>query len=412
MTLVVRTVPVEEPNGLLGLLTDRSGMAWVRRGEGFVGFGEAVRIDAGTGPERFSRAAERLAEAAGNADVHDEVGLPGSGLVAFGSFSFDPRTPGSVLVVPETVLGRRGGTTWLTVCGEPAEQPDPPPPPPLRPPDRVRYAGSSIPDHLWLDAVAQALKRISAGDVDKVVLARDYAVWDREPFDVRVLARRLASRFPACFTFVCDGLVGAPPELLVRRIGAEVESAALAGSAPRGGDEKEDAALGEALSRSDKDRLEHALTVASVRDVLAPVCEDIDVEEAPHLLRLDNVQHLETRVRGRLADPRLTALDLAAALHPTAAVGGVPRERALAMVRELEQMDRGRYAGPVGWVDARGDGEWGIALRCADIEGARARLFAGAGIVEGSLPEAELEETRLKLGAMQSAFSSDPPQPQ
>jgi menaquinone-specific isochorismate synthase len=403
VTLVVRTVPVDEPNGLLDLLPEDGGIAWVRGGDGFVASGEVLRIDAGTGPARFDAAADRFAALAATAEVRDEVGVPGSGLVAFGSFTFDPRSAGSVLIVPEVVIGRRGDSTWMTVVGEPATgREEVEPPPARRPPDRVRYAGSSIPDHVWLDAVARALKRIDAGGLDKVVLARDYAVWDREPLDPRVLASRLADHFPDCFTFLCDRLIGATPELLVRRRGTVVESTVLAGSAPRGqGAEDED--LGAALLASEKDRLEHRLAVDSVVDVLKAHCVDLDVDADPHLLRLENVQHLETRVRGDLNRP-VSALRLAGALHPTAAVGGAPRDTALEVIAELEGMDRGRYAGPVGWVDAGGDGEWGIALRCAELSGARARLFAGAGIVRGSLPEAELEETRLKLRAMQSAL--------
>lgn len=404
--LVVRTIEVDEERHLLDLLPDGSGCAWVREGEGFVATGEALRITPATGQDRFERAMTTLKEAAEVADVDDRVDVPGSGLLAFGSFTFDADAPGSALVVPEMVVGRRGGRTWLTVIGDPdRERPVLPPPPPLTPPDRVRFAGTSIDDVDWLAAVATAVERIAHSEVDKVVLARDQQVWDRVPFDARVLARRLTEHFPGCFTFLCDGLIGATPELLVRRFGDEVASIVLAGSAARDEDEDKDAHLGRLLLESDKDRWEHRFAVESVRDVLSPVCATLDVDPEPRLLRLENVQHLATHIAGTPDPGRVpSALHLAGLLHPTAAVGGTPRGAALELIRELEAMDRGRYAAPVGWVDADGDGEWGIALRCAQLDGARARLFAGAGVVEGSLPENELEETRLKLRAMQSAL--------
>ncbi len=403
-TLTVRTVEVDAPDDLLALLADPASVAWIRRGDGLVGWGRAARIDVGAGADRFARATAALAALFDRAVVDDEVGVPGTGPVAFGSITFDPRSAGSVLVVPAVVLGRRDGRAWLTVTGDtPRDGGVPPGPQALPAPGRVRYAGASLPELAWLDAVATAARAVRAGELDKVVLARDLHVWSDAPLDPRVLARRLAERFPDCFTFVCEGLVGATPELLVRRTGTDVESLVLAGSAPRGRDAADDARRGAALLASHKDRREHDLAVASVRDVLAPRCGQLATDPQPHLLRLANVAHLATAVRGRLSGTP-TALELAAALHPTAAVCGTPTAVALERIRVLERMDRGRYAGPVGWVDARGDGEWGIALRCAEVDGTRARLFAGAGIVGASLPEAELEETRLKLRAMQSAL--------
>jgi menaquinone-specific isochorismate synthase len=239
--------------------------------------------------------------------------------------------------------------------------------------------------------------------LEKVVLARDLFVWAKEELDNRLLAARLAHRFPECFVFVHETLVGATPELLVRRTGDVVESLVLAGTARRDPLAHGDAMVGEALLSSEKDGREHLLAVESVTGVLENVCHDLTVDDAPSLLKLANVQHLATRVTGRLSRP-LSALELAGRLHPTAAVCGTPRADAGRMIRRLEGIERGRYAGPVGWVDALGDGEFGIALRCAEVHGTRARLFAGAGIVAESTPEAELEETRLKLRAMQSAL--------
>ncbi len=412
MSLVARSEPLTDDRPLVDFLPPAGGFAWVRgvgaAQTGMVGIGEAVRLETGRGPDRFARAAAGLARLADEITVDDAVGRRGSGLVAMTSFTFDDGSAGSAVVVPEVAVWRAEGRTWWTRVAERdrlaslrlspvTADPDTPPP------DRVRYAGSSIPDVHWLDAVAQAITRIRDGVLDKVVLARDHAVWSKQPFEARVLAARLNRRFPECYTFLIDGLVGATPELLVRRDGTRVEALPLAGSARRGDDAEEDRRVGAALLASEKDRWEHALAVGSVVDALRARCEELDADREPFLLRLDNVQHLATRVTGRLRTTE-TALELAGALHPTAAVGGIPTDRAVAAIRELERMDRGRYSGPVGWVDAVGDGEFGIALRCAELSGARARLFAGAGIVAGSLPEDELEETRLKLRAMESAL--------
>lgn len=406
MTLAVHSVELRDDRPLVDLVPGEPAVAWVRQGEGLVGWGTAARIRPGPGPQRFARAEAGLRELADVAEVRDDVGLAGSGLVGLGSFAFADDAPGSVLIVPRVVVGRRDGVTWCTRI-DPVGAPPAPGPrvgdPPTAPRDRPRYAGSSKPDLHWLEAVAEAIRHIEAGELDKVVLARDHAVWAHEPFDPLDLARRLTARFDGCHTFVVDGLVGATPELLLARDGPRITSRVLAGTVGRGHDTAADERLGASLLASAKDRLEHRLAADSVREVLAPRCTTLRHDAEPTLLRLDNVQHLATTFAGTL-DGQASALELVAALHPTAAVGGTPREQAVAMIRALEGMDRGRYAAPVGWTDATGDGEWGIALRCAELSGARARLFAGVGIVAASLPEAELEETRLKLLAMQAAL--------
>ncbi len=391
---------------LLSLLGDPHGFVWLREGEGFVAWGEHARIEVGTGPDRFARARTALRRLFDETRVDDDVELPGTGPLAFGALTFDAHRSGSALIVPQVVLGRRGGRGWLTTIGDAADPVLASAPAPPRH-ERVRYEGSSLPELRWMAAVTHAARAVEAGALEKVVLARDRRVWSRSTFDARYLAGRLTERFPTCWTFAVDGLVGASPELLLGRSGRSISSRVLAGSAARGGEPALDRRLGAELLASEKDLAEHRPAVARVRDVLRQYAPDLHGDPAPKLLRLPNLQHLATELRGTLsagdaAAP--SAFELAGALHPTPAVCGSPTGTALAMISELEAMDRARYAGPVGWVDARGDGEWCIALRCAELDGSRARLFAGAGIVGASLPEAELEETRLKLRAMQSAF--------
>ncbi len=381
--------------------------------EGLVGWGEAARGEFG-GAERFSRAQRWWATWVAEADVHDDVQLPGSGPVAFASFAFDATPGSSVVVVPRVVVGRRDGVTWLTVVAangrearhavaetvaalaHPTVVPEAP--------RGVAYSEGSLSVTDWQSAVVEAVRRIDDGELDKVVLARDVVVTTDGPVDPRHLLTRLSATYPSCWAFSVDGLLGATPEMLVRRIGDTVTSRVLAGTMRRSSDATNDASLASALLDSAKDHAEHEYAVNSVALALAAHCTDLDVPETPRLLRLANVQHLATDVRGVLADGA-PALALAASLHPTAAVCGTPTERAFAVIRELEGMDRGRYAGPVGWVDARGDGEFGIALRCGAIEAEdRLRLYAGCGLVSGSDPEAELAESQAKLVAMRDAL--------
>jgi menaquinone-specific isochorismate synthase len=402
--LRVRTRPVDDPGGLLDLPPDERPVAWVRDGEGLVGWGEVARFTA-VGPHRFAEADAWWQSFAAGLDVRDEVGTEGTGPVAFTSFTFADDSPGSIVVVPQVVVGRAGGRAWITeVTGDgPALVR---PVRPVRPSGPLRYADGRLPVAGYRIAVAEAVRRMQSGGLDKAALAHDLLAVATAPLDPRFVLGGLTRRYPSCWSFAVDGLVGATPELLVRRSGATVSSRVLAGTA---WSEKtapvDQAALARRLLSSEKDLHEHALAVESLAAALRPLCTGLDVPEAPGVIALHNVSHLATDVHGKLdRDNPATLLQLAAAVHPTAAVGGTPRDAALALIAELEGMDRGRYAGPVGWLDADGDGELGIALRCAQLDGPVARLFAGCGVVADSDPDTEVREAAAKLLPVREAL--------
>jgi menaquinone-specific isochorismate synthase len=420
--LTVRTVPIGDPGDLLAGLPDAPVLSWVRHGRGLIGWGEAARVTLTAGEDRFTAGEKWLRTLFENVTCEDRVQVPGTGPVAFGSFTFDPASDGSVLIVPRVIVGRDGtGTAWLTTISdgrEPAGRqswpgaagPDGEPDSPAGIPSSstLRWHDGSLSALEWANAVELTVDRITSGAHDpgalrKVVLARDVFAIAADPIDPRVLLRRLAARYPDCYTFAVDDLVGATPELLIRRQGREVTALILGGTLPRGAQPREDRELGAALLASAKNTEEHAYAVDSIRDALAPLCTSLDIPSHPSLLKLANLYHLGTAVRGTLAEDQ-SVLSLADAVHPPAAVCGTPAEAALELIRELEHMERGRYAGPVGWVDAQGNGEFGIALRCAELAGTRARLFAGCGIVAGSDPVAEVAETEVKFLPMRQAL--------
>ena len=407
---VVTTVRSEDAVPLIDRLPAEGALSWVRHGEGMVGWGEAARLEV-TGPDALARAAAWWSEWTAGAEVDDAVGLAGTGPVLFASIAFDPTAGTSVFVVPEVLVGRRDGDGWVTTVGAdgPLDAILPPVQRPAEgPPPRLRYADGALDPATWSAAVATAVGRIDAGELAKVVLARDLLVSADVPLDPRGLLRRLADRFPGCWTFAVDGLLGATPELLLRRSGRQLSARVLAGTAPRGAGAA-DERLAAALMDSAKDRVEHALAVDSLVRALEPYCATLEAPEEPELLTLANVRHLATDVTGTQrrhgSRGRAGLLELVGAVHPTAAVCGTPTVDAAAMIAELEGMDRGRYAGPVGWLDSHGDGEFGLALRCAELTGDNgARLFAGCGIVAGSDPAAELAETQAKFAAFQAAL--------
>lgn len=393
------------------------GFFFERAGLGLAGSGVAERVAVGGGPERITALAREVGAVL--RAIHVEPGGPPP--TAVGAIPFDPDRP-AVLTVPEHLVLRRepGRTRAIAVRPEGLAPADP---------ERERWTGRTLPHEAFAEiqlradpepetyaaAVREAARRIRAGALRKVVLARTVLVAAERALDPKQLLWRLRAVDPDCTIFAAPELVpdrpepvgelvGATPELLVAKRGAEVRAVPLAGSAPRFGDPEDDAASAAALLASPKDREEHALVVEDVAAALAPLCEELHHPHEPEPLGTANVWHLSTPFRGRLRPTVASVLDLVAALHPTAAVGGSPRAAAHAALADLEEIDRGWYAGPVGWVDAEGDGEWVIALRCAELTGTTARVFAGAGIVADSDPEAELEETERKFRALLDAL--------
>lgn len=384
--LVARTRAVEAPTPLLDALAP-DGFAWLRDGTGFVTAGIAARV-----------AAPLVDRVLAGMEIDDPVRAPGTGAIAVGALPF-ASAAGGELTIPASVTGiDAAGRAWRTDIG-PMTAPPPTPGLPA-PPTRFSVEGR-VSRSSWSAQVAVVLDAIRAREVEKVVLARDVVVHADAPFDTRVVVDRLSATQGGCAVFADDGLVGASPELLVRRCGPDVLSRPMAGTIPRGATGESDRAAEAMLAASAKDSLEHRLVVDAVLDGLRDCGVDVTTVRGPEVARLATVFHLATTIAGTV-DPRsvCSALDLALRLHPTPAVAGAPRNSALAMLHDLESFDRGCYSGPVGWVDAHGDGEWAVALRCAELHAETARLVAGAGVVEGSDPDAEWAETQAKLEPM------------
>jgi menaquinone-specific isochorismate synthase len=406
-SLTVRTTELPVDDRLLDLVPADDAVTWLRRDEGLVGWGVAARIRT-RGLTRFSDADKWWTETCARAEVRDEVNEPGTGLVCFGTFGFADDPGDSVLVIPRVVIGRRAGRTWVTLVDGATYDPagDGHPTPPVAPED-VAFADGALDGERWMAVVADAVRRINDGALEKVVLARDLIASAVAPIDIRWPLARLAESYPMCWTFHVDGMFGATPEMLVRRERGLVTSRVLAGTIRRTGDDDRDLALAATLARSSKDLEEHEYAVRSVADALEPHCSSMNVPEAPFVLHLPNVMHLATDVAGVVHDSTtVSSLQLAASLHPSAAVGGTPTTEAVRLIAEIEGMDRGRYAGPVGWMDTTGDGEWAIALRSAEISGDTVRLFAGCGIVADSDPEAELAEAQAKFVPVRDSLTT------
>jgi menaquinone-specific isochorismate synthase len=385
--LVARTRETHPTPDLLDTLTP-DGFAWLTGADRFVASGVAARVPA-----------ERAEHALAGIAVDDDVRERGTGAIAVGALPFHD-TMRAELVVPARVVGvSADGRGWVT---EIRALPAPPP----RPPAPSRYVVEARMSRAeWHRAVEALLREIAAGRLEKAVLAREVLVTADAPLDPRTVLERLVRTQGSAYVFAADGLVGASPELLVHRRGADVVSRPMAGTVRREASAEADAAATAGLVSSPKQTAEHRLVVDAVVAGLRSTGVEVEPVGAPELAQLADVSHLATVVAGRVADgARPSALAIAGRLHPTPAVGGTPRAAALDAIHALEPFDRGRYAGPVGWVDADGDGEWAVALRCAELRDEHARLFAGAGIVAGSDPDAEWDETEAKLEPMLRAI--------
>jgi menaquinone-specific isochorismate synthase len=404
------------------------GVLWQHEGFGLAGRGVALRIEL----PRGLTDATAVADVAGTlATIHrgSDVAGPGTGAVALGALPFVRGAPGS-LVVPRVVIGRHDSEAWLTTVTAAGDRPaaarlaetmvadalggfTAPRPAPSQ------FTLTSVMDHdAWGALVAGAVARIDDGALGKVVLARQVDVTANRPFVTSDVLSRLLALYPTCMVFRVDGFLGASPELLIERRGTHVASHPLAGTIGRSGDLATDEALIAGLLASPKERREHAYVIDDLRRTLGPLCESLDVPDKPTVLELRNVSHLGTRLSGVLsagpepsagkpAHPGLrvpSALQLVAEVHPTPAVGGTPTDEAVAYIDKVEGFDRGRYTGPVGWMDADGDGSWAIGLRSAHVDGHHATMYAGVGVVAGSRPGLELEETQLKLQALLAAL--------
>jgi menaquinone-specific isochorismate synthase len=381
--------------------------SWIRGGDGLIGFGEWKRTTV-VGPDRFKAARTWWHEQLASLTIHNNVHGSGTGPLLFTSFAFDESCE-SHLVIPEIIVGQRAGKSWITWIGE-TDQPILSTLSESHAPQALTWQQGTLSDEIWQERVARAVARIKAGELDKVVLARDLQANAAEPLPLRALMTRLEKEYPSTWLYLVANLVGATPELLVRLSKSLVTSRVLAGTIRKTGDEARDLALAGSLAKSSKDLEEHEYAVRSVADALAPYCSSTNVPESPFVLHLANVMHLATDVTG-VVNESATPVDIftiISSLHPSAAVCGTPTATAKKVIDELEEMNRSRYAGPVGWVDARGDGEIGIALRCGELsnDGKSIRLFAGCGIVAGSDPEQELAESQAKLAPMRTALET------
>jgi len=399
----VTTARIGEHLPLLDLLPATSPISWVRNGEGLVGWGVHTTTTV-SGKNRFELARAWWHQQLETFSISNSVHGSGTGPVLFTSFSFD-RNEESVLVIPQVVVGKKGKSSWVTWIGD-QPQPTLPQSAPQTNLATFTFGEGTLTSEQWMKRVGDAVSRVSNTSIEKVVLARDLIATADSDIDPRPILKKLAAEYPTTWTFAVDGLVGATPELLLRLSRGMVTSRVLAGTISKTGQDEKDLALAASLARSSKDLEEHEYAVRSVADALDPFCSSTNVPDSPYVLHLANVMHLATDVTGALIESKqhVDAFSLLQALHPSAAVCGTPRNIAFDIIDEIEGMNRGRYAGPGGWIDASGDGELGIALRTGQITDRSIRIFAGCGIVAASTPEKELEESAAKMIPMRSAL--------
>lgn len=394
MLVHVNTVRAGTHLPLLELLPDLNPFTWVRNGEGLVGWGVHASTKV-SGPNRFEIARKWWHQQLDSFEINNEVHGPGTGPVLFTSFSFD-ESEESELVIPKVVVGTRNQSTWITWIGSETQ------------PKLVERAEANpIPETTWREAdveswkekVRKAVIEIQKDALDKVVLAREIVADASSEIDPRSVLRNLAKEYPGTWVYSNNGLVGATPELLIRLSKSMVVSRVLAGTISKTGDDEKDLALAASLARSSKDLEEHEYAVRSVAEALSPFCSSTNVPESPFVLHLSNVMHLATDVTGAIKESHnvVDIFAILSKLHPSAAVCGTPTAKAAQLIKEIEGLNRRRYAGPIGWVDAKGDGELGIALRCGYINGTEVHAFAGCGIVAGSDAEKEVIESKAKF---------------
>ncbi len=394
----------------------RSGLLWHDRSVSLAGLDEALRIRLSR-PRGAQQAQEQLSSLVGS----DEVSQAGTGPVGFSAMPF-ARSASAEIIVPRLVVGRgRDGRCWLTVVQEGSASGERMAkalkevaavmsrPVPAGPDPTSLEITSVLEPERWKDIVAAGVARINAGELNKVVLAREILLKSDHPLDPAVVLDRLRLSYANAILFSVNGFLGASPELLVARSGDTVMAHPLAGTAPRGADAVADATLAAELLASTKNQWEHRVTIDWLLNSLLPFCSYVDAEPEPSIVTLANVHHLGTRVEGRLSSPPVSVLELVAALHPTPAVGGDPQGAAIDLIAEIERADRGFYAGPVGWFDGAGNGSFAVGIRSAamtetDDGGTLCRIFSGCGMVGDSDPVVELAETRSKLQAMLGAF--------
>ena len=408
MSVLITTEILGENPALISVNTNLDLVnAWVRSGDGLIGFGEYKKFEV-KGENRFKEAKVWWEERVSEFKIQNNVHGSGTGPILFTSFSFDPNEI-SVLVIPEILIGQKNGKSWITWIGD-VKQPNLEKINTAPVSGEIKWQEGSISERAWQSQVSSAINAIKSNKLEKVVLARDMTATSKTEIGVRSLLQRLEIEYPSTWIFLVDGLIGATPELLVRLSKSLVTSRVLAGTIRKTGNEDRDLTLAASLAKSSKDLEEHEYAVRSVADALAPFCSSTNVPEAPFVLHLSNVMHLATDVTGVLNDSAKQSdiFTLIAQLHPSAAVCGTPALEAKKLIVELEQMNRQRYAGPVGWIDANNDGEIAIALRCGQLSNDRnsIRIFAGCGIVAGSDPATEFAESQAKLMPMRTALET------
>ena len=377
--------------------------AFIYEKQGLIGWGEEQRLET-TGPNRVIELDNLWKDLVAQAEINDEANLPGSGLISFGSIAFsDKSKTTSVLVIPKVVIGKQGDTLWLTSIN-------------IDDADALKLInlestftavslepGQISPDQYKLN-VDRALEVIDSKVIEKVVLARDLSASVSKDFNINPALRKLEKKFDSCYIYSVDGMFGASPELLVKVSHSEFSARVLAGTAGRGTDPGVDQAIGSALNESPKNRAEHKFAIDSLVASLSEFTKEITVDSEPFSIALPNLWHLASDVKAMLSSDS-TSLQVVNALHPSAAVAGTPRDKALEVIEEIENVDRGRYAGPVGWLGADGDGVWAIALRGAQLSSGKLTAFAGCGIVAGSDAQAELDEAILKFKPIVDSLS-------